>query len=63
MADWRDKVVRLLTLRQTWPRNVDLNSRPNWYHIDTHQPFPNNLKFGRPRTIDRTGFVVEDPPE
>ena len=61
--DWRDKVVRLLTLRQKWPRNVDLNSRPNWYHLDSHQPFPKNMFFGRPRTIDRSGFTPSPEPD
>lgn len=54
MTDQRDKFVRTLTLRQKWPRNVDLNRKPHWFHIDTRSPFPSNVLYGRPRTIDRT---------
>ena len=59
--DHRDKVVRLLTLRQKWPRNLDLHVRPKWQDLDTRSPFPSNLLYGRPRTIDRS--INNPPPE
>lgn len=58
-TDLRDKFVRTLTLRQKWPRNVDLNNRPRWFHLDTISPFPSNILYERPRSIDRT--IPDEP--
>lgn len=51
----RDKVVRTLTLRQKWPRNMSVNlMRPRWQASGTFSPFPSNILYERPRSIDRT---------
>ena len=55
----RDKFVRTLTPRQKWPRSVDLDLRPKWFRKFTNAPFPSNVLYDRPRTIDRTPY---DPP-
>ena len=54
----RDKVIRTFTLRQTWPRNMGSTAlRPRWQAIGTFSPFPSNILYGRPRSIDRTDSV------
>lgn len=57
----RDKFVRTLTPRQKWPRNVDLDLRPKWFRKFTNAPFPSNVLYDRPRTIDRTPYVPPIP--
>jgi hypothetical protein len=52
----RDKFVRTLSPRQKWPRNVDLDLRPKWFRLFTNAPFPSNVLYGRPRTIDRDPY-------
>ncbi len=59
---WRDKVVRTLTPRQAWPRNMSLGLyKPEWMPILTRSPFPSNVMYGHPRSIDRTPFVPPVP--
>ena len=55
----RDKFVRTLAPRQAWPRNIDLDLRPKWFRKLTRAPFPSNVLYGRPRSVDRDPY---DPP-
>lgn len=60
----RDKVVRTLTLRQAWPRNMgNTLLRPRWQALNTRSPFPSNILYGRPRSIDRTPPEPDPEPE
>lgn len=69
----RDKVIRTLTLRQTWPRNMgSAIGKPRWMGLPARAPFPPNVLYQRPRSIDRTppdgggvppqeGLITQEP--